>query len=91
MQWISATDQQMPSCKLIGINLDSEPPSHFMSAKTGTCNNGLNVGAKACILPLGYGYCDNFVDYKKPFILTIIATSSALAQTDLSFGLGSGF
>ena len=47
-----------PSYKLIGINLDTEPPSHFTSGKTWTCNDGLNVGAKACILPLSFGYCD---------------------------------
>ena len=58
MQWNGASDQQMPSCKLIGINLDTEPLSHFMSGKTWAFNDGLNVGAKACILPLGYGYCD---------------------------------
>ena len=37
---------------------DCEPPSQFMSGKTWSCNDGLNVGANACILPLGYGYCD---------------------------------
>ena len=58
MQWSGASDQQTPYCKLIGINPDTEPPSHFMSGKTWTCNDGLNVGAKACVLPLGYGYCD---------------------------------
>ena len=55
----SASDQQMPSCMLIGINLDTEPPSQFMSGKTWTCNDGLGEGAKACILPLGSGYCNN--------------------------------
>ena len=58
VQWSAASDQQTNSYKLIGINPDTEPPSQFMSDMTWACNDGLNVGAKACILPLSYGYCD---------------------------------
>ena len=58
VQRSAASDQQTPSYKLIGINPDTEPPSQFMPDKTWACNDGLGVGAKACILPLSYGYCD---------------------------------
>ena len=67
MQQSGASDQQTPSCKLIGINPDTEPPSHFMSGKTCTCNDGLNEGAKACILPFytkGHEQCDGCVRAK---------------------------
>ena len=34
VQWSAASDQQTPSYKLIGIDLDTEPPSQFMPDKT---------------------------------------------------------
>ena len=58
VQWSAASDQQTLSYKLKGIKPDTEPPSIFMPDKTWACIDGLNVGAKACILPLGYGHCD---------------------------------
>ena len=67
-------------CKLKGINPDTEPPSHFMSGKTWTSKDGLGVGAKASILPLGYEYCDKSSDtFGKNY-----KTSSALLKISLS-------